>query len=176
MSKILRAIAALALVTVGLVSFAGAASAQEYSGVAIEAPPTAEVLGLVTVTFVGFPGDTSIAFTLTRTATGSTTVDLGSTTVDLGSTTSAADGSGTLTFRMPAECGSYTLEATGGGVSRSTTITAPCATTGPATPVRAGALPYTGTESAPLVQMGIALLAVGALVTFVVRKRNASDA
>ncbi len=169
MSKILRAIAALALVTVGLVSFAGAASAQEYSGVAIEAPPTAEVLGLVTVTFVGFPGDTSIAFTLTRTATGSTTVDLGS-------TTSAADGSGTLTFRMPAECGSYTLEATGGGVSRSTTITAPCATTGPATPVRAGALPYTGTESAPLVQMGIALLAVGALVTFVVRKRNASDA
>ena len=36
-----------------------------------------------------------------------------------------------------------------------------------------GDLPYTGSNSSiPLAQMGVALLAVGALVTFAVRRRN----
>ena len=154
MTKLTRSIAALALVLAGLFAFAGTASAQEYSGATLETPPTAEVLGEVTTRCVGFPPDTDVTFTLNGTTLG----------------TVMTDGAGdcSFTFEMPAECGTYTLVATGGGVSRSSTITVPCPA--PA-PVAAGALPYTGGDSAPIAQLGIALLAVGALVTFVVRKR-----
>ena len=38
-----------------------------------------------------------------------------------------------------------------------------------------GALPYTGGDSLPFVQLGVALVAVGAIVTFAVRKRNAAE-
>jgi LPXTG-motif cell wall-anchored protein len=39
-----------------------------------------------------------------------------------------------------------------------------------------GALPYTGSDSLPLAQIGVALLAVGAVATIAVRKRNATNA
>ncbi|MCD9622727.1 LPXTG cell wall anchor domain-containing protein [Rhabdothermincola salaria] len=154
MTKLTRSIAALAIVLAGIFAFAGTASAQEYSGATIETPPTAQVLGEVTTRCVGFPPDTAVDFTLNGAALGSVTTD--------------GAGNCTFTFTMPAECGTYTLVATGGGVSRSSVINVPCPA--PA-PVAAGALPYTGGDSAPIAQLGIALLAVGALVTFAVRKR-----
>jgi LPXTG-motif cell wall-anchored protein len=39
-----------------------------------------------------------------------------------------------------------------------------------------GALPYTGSDSLPLAQLGVALLAVGAVATIAVRKRNSVNA
>ena len=38
-----------------------------------------------------------------------------------------------------------------------------------------GALPYTGSDSLPFIQIGVALIAAGAIVTFAVRKRNAAE-
>lgn len=38
-----------------------------------------------------------------------------------------------------------------------------------------GALPYTGSDSLPLAQIGVALLAVGTLTTVAVRRRSASN-
>jgi hypothetical protein len=175
MSKIIRSIAVLALVMGTLVGFAGAASAQTfppgpppgvppvnppfdapgYQLASIIVPPRAAVAGEVTVRCVGFPPDTPVTFTLDG--------------VVLGSTVTDANGDCTFTFRMPDRCGTFTLVASGGGVTRTSTIEVPC----PAPPVRAaGALPFTGGDSAPIAQMGIALLAAGALVTLVVRKRR----
>ena len=177
MTKTIRAIAALALILAGLFAFAGTAGAQQfppgpppgvppvnppidapgYQLAQIIVPPRAEALGEVTVRCVGFPPDTEVTFTLDGEFLGTTTTD--------------ANGDCTFTFTMPDRCGTFTLVASGGGVTRTSTIEVPC----PAAPVRAaGALPFTGGDSAPIAQLGIALLAVGALVTFVVRKRATS--
>lgn len=40
----------------------------------------------------------------------------------------------------------------------------------------AGTLPYTGNDSLPLAQIGVGLLAVGAITTIAVRRRQATDA
>ncbi len=104
---------------------------------------------------IGFPPDVEVSFTLDG--------------VFLGTTMTDANGDCSFTFTMPDQCGTYTLVASGGGITRSSDIEVPC----PATPVTpAGALPFTGGDSAPIAQLGIALLAVGALVTLVVRKRR----
>ena len=39
-----------------------------------------------------------------------------------------------------------------------------------------GALPYTGSNSLPLAQIGVGLLAAGAIATIAVRRRNATQA
>ena len=118
-------------------------------------PPQAEVLSEVVARCTGFPGDSDVTFTLDGTV--------------LGTTTTAADGSCAFTFTMPAQCGSYTLVATDGTVTTSSTIDAPC----PAGEVQpAGALPYTGSNSAPIAQIGLGLLFVGAMITIVVRTRR----
>ena len=65
----------------------------------------------------------------------------------------------------------------GGTLTRVTEFTCTAADAATATPVTpAGALPFTGSDSAPIAQLGIALLAVGALVVLVVRKRGTRNA
>ena len=187
MTKILRAIAAVALVVAGLAVVAGPASAQQgpptfppgfppgpppgvppqnppgdapgYQLASLITPPQAAVRGAVTSRCVGFPPDTPVTFSLDGEVLGTVTAD--------------ANGDCAFTFTMPDACGVYTLTASGGGVVRTSTITVPCA----AAPVSAaGALPYTGSDSLPIAQLGIGLLAVGAFVTILVRRRHAAPA
>ena len=69
------------------------------------------------------------------------------------------DGVNTLVFN-------FVVDAAAGGAGSA----------GGATPVQAGALPYTGGNSTPFAQIGLALLAVGALITIMVRTRRTGNA
>lgn len=70
--------------------------------------------------------------------------------------------------------------AASGGIAAVTTIPADppadAKVQGATAVAPAGALPYTGGDSLPMVQIGVALLVAGGLVTFAVRKRSAAVA
>lgn len=166
MSKFLKAILAgsLAIVaTLGL--FAGTASAQtaddvDYTGAEITVP--GGVLGeTITADCVGFPANTEVTFALNGRVLGTTTTD--------------ANGGCAFTFPSPTDCGTFTLTATAGDLVRTTTFEITGCESGGAAPVRtSGTLPYTGSDSSlPLAQIGVAVLAAGALLTFGVRRVRA---
>ena len=71
-------------------------------------------------------------------------------------------------------CGPHEFSATDGTTTVDGTFDVACEPGAPVQP--AGTLPYTGNDSTlPVAQLGIALLAVGALITVVVRKRRAAE-
>lgn len=147
--RLLVAMAALALITLG---FAGTAGAQSYAGGTITTGTNVAAGSTDTVTGSGFtPGAT-------------VTVTLGAEV--LGTVVVASDGTFALTYTVPSTCGSYTITATDGTVTQTTTLTVACAAS-------AGALPYTGNDSSlPLAQIGAGLLAAGAVIALTVRKRQ----
>lgn len=160
MTKTVRALAAMGVALLALLTFAGTASAQTpgpYSGSTITTPPTGQVLGETVARCTGFPPNTQVTFTLDGKSLGTTITD--------------ANGDCNFPYQLPAECGTYTLTATAGAVVRTTTVTVNGC---PAAPVQAsGALPYTGSSTTvPFAQIGAALLVFGALITLLVRKRQ----
>lgn len=156
MTKSLRLLIALAVAVLGVVAFTVPASAQTTSTggtPVIIVPPSGPPGGVTTLTGDGFPPGNEVTVTLDG--------------VVLGTVLVRPDGTFSFDFQLPTECGTYTLTATDGTIVRTSEI----AVTGCAvTP--SGALPFTGGDSAPILQVGVALLAAGALITLVVRKRS----
>jgi LPXTG-motif cell wall-anchored protein len=92
------------------------------------------------------------------------TVTLGDTVI--GTVVVGPDGTFTLGYTTPMTCGTYTITATNGFETQTTTLVVTCTAT-------AGALPYTGNStSLPLAQLGAGLVAAGALAVLLVRKRG----
>ncbi len=85
-----------------------------------------------------------------------------------------------LVFGFVGAAGAQTTDTTpgvgGDGYVAGVTTIAPQPQVQAATAVQSsGALPYTGSDSLPFIQIGVALIAAGAIVTFAVRKRNAAE-
>ena len=127
MSRTLRLAAALAVACLAFLGMAGVANALTYTGGAITTgqnvpPGSADVLS-----GTGFTPDTTVTVTLGAEVLGSVLV--------------APDGTFSLSYTTPTACGSYTITATNGIETQTTTLTVACATT------PAGSLPYTGNDS-----------------------------
>lgn len=127
----------------------------------------------ITCTATGFPANVDVAFNINP---------------PLGTSPSNASGTATITTAMPAQslfdgpgCGAQTVTATGGGASATDNVTITCAGVTP-TPIpgsgttgvtpTSGALPRTGSESARLVGVALALIAVGGLVVLTTTRRR----
>ena len=85
-----------------------------------------------------------------------------------------------LLFAFVGSAGAQTTDTTpgvgGDGYVAGVTTIAPQPQVEGATAVQSsGALPYTGSDSLPFIQIGVALIVAGAIVTFAVRKRNAAE-
>ena len=170
MTKIVRAGAVLAGLLVALFALTAPAGAQPYTGTSVSVSQNNVVCG-TNLTGTGSGWTPGIPVSLT----------VQSTPVSLPPVTPDGAGNFTVEFASPIEPGPHTLTATqvvdGATITRVTEFTCSEASSGTATPVTpAGALPFTGGDSAPIAQLGIALLAVGALVVLIVRKRNAGNA
>jgi hypothetical protein len=136
------------------------AEAVSYTPPAIETQPVAPPSGTMTLTGSGF-----IPFANVEIFLGGT---------PLGTTTSTADGTFSFTFKAPANLGTYELTATDGSNDLTTTFRVTTGGEGGGS----GGLPFTGTSSSTwLAQLGVGLLAVGALIVAVVRTsaRKRSD-
>jgi LPXTG-motif cell wall-anchored protein len=150
--RIALALTVAALVSLGLAGAAGAQSA-DYPTEACTATTNVAPGAPVTVDCSGFPPGSTVILSLDGEVLGEVLV--------------APDGSLTTEFPAPAECGTYTLTATDGVTTQTTTIVVACAA------ATTGALPYTGNDSTlPLAQIGAGLLAAGAIVALTVRKRQ----
>lgn len=153
MSRTLRLAAALAVACLAFLGMAGVANAQAYTGGTLTTGQNVQPGSSDVLSGKGFTPDTTV------------TVTLGSEV--LGEVLVAADGTFSLGYTVPTACGNYTITATNGIETQTTTLTVACAAS------TSGALPYTGNDSSlPLAQIGAGLLAVGAVAVFGVRKRN----
>jgi LPXTG-motif cell wall-anchored protein len=153
MTRTLRLAAALAVACIAFFGVAGVAGAATYAAGAISTGQNVQPGSSDVLSGTGFTPDTTV------------TVTLG--TEVLGEVLVAADGTFSLSYTVPTACGSYTLTATNGIETQTTTLTVACAAS------TTGSLPYTGNDSSlPLAQIGAGLLAVGAVAVFGVRKRN----
>jgi len=156
MTKIFRLVGAAAFALLAVFALAGPASAQDYTGGVCTVVVTGNTIN---IDCEGFPPGTEVVITLNGEVLGTGVV--------------RADGTIDANVALPTECGTYDLTISAGGVSRTSQLNVPCA---PSAVTPAGTLPYTGSDSAPIAQIGVALLAAGALVTFVVRQRGKAQA
>lgn len=165
MKQILRGVAVLAVGALVMLGFASTASAQT--------PPPAEYPPVTCTVQVTISGNT---VTVIVTCTGFQPGVTITVTIDgavAGETVVGPNGEAVLDADIANTCGAHTFSATDGTTTVDGTFDVPC---GPATPVQpAGTLPFTGSDSLPVAQLGVALLAVGALITVVVRKRRAAQ-
>lgn len=162
MSRALRTVIALALAVLATVSFTAVAGAQPYTGATFTGSTTVAQPGQdITFSGTGFKPNSPI------------TVTVDSVVYNL-----TSDALGAFSIRVPAPRvpGAYEATATDGTTSLVFLFQVAGATGTGAVPVQAGSLPYTGGNSAPFVQIGFALLAVGALITILVRTRRTTSA
>lgn len=157
MTKSLRLLLALVVAVLSVVAFTVSAGAQTTSTggtPVIIVPPSGPPGGETTITGDGFPPGSEVTVSLDG--------------VVLGTVLVRPDGTFAFDLQLPTECGTYTVTATDGSIVRTSEISVTgCAVT------PSGTLPFTGGDSAPILQIGVALLAAGALITLVVRKRSA---
>jgi hypothetical protein len=166
MSKLMRAAGAVVVALLAVFAFAGPASAQavaedEYPDAVctIEITITPDGIRIV-IECVGFPPGVTVTITIDGEVLGEFVV--------------APDGTVSAEGLIPNDCEEHTVTVSGGGVTRTSTFQG---TNCPAAPVQAGTLPFTGSDSSlPMAQIGVALLAAGALVTFGVRRARAAKA
>ena len=161
---------------------ASAVSAANYGGATLTAPSTATTGGTVILSGTGFLPNAPITITIDRdgvVVNGIYTDVSGrlSASVDVSGRLSASvtapsnagiytDGSGrfSVSVTVPSDPGNYTISATDGVNTVSTTVVVSASGGG-------SALPVTGNSSSlPIAQLGAALLAVGALIVFGVRR------
>lgn len=160
-----RTLAAMALVSMGLLAvLAGPASA-------LYQPQASQTLSANVVT----PGQT-----ITVSGTGcaaNSTVKTSFDGVMLNSTTAGSDGSFSESVTIPANAsvGTHTITSTCGSLVLSSTLTVRAASTSTGGTSTGGTLPRTGTNSRPLVNMGLGLLAVGGLFLVVARKKRSTS-
>ena len=131
---------------------ASAATAADYGGGTLTGPGTATPGGTMALAGTGFLPNTPITITV---APGGVTV-----------TGNSTNGSGAFSASVPAPstAGTYTVTATDGVNTSSTSVVVSASGGG-------SALPVTGNSSSlPIAQLGAALLAVGALIVFGVRR------
>ena len=143
-----------------LLSTATGAGAVSYTPPAIETQPVTAPSGTLTLNGSGF-----IPFANVEVFLGGT---------PLGTTTTTANGTFAFTFTAPANLGTYELTATDGTNDLTTTFRVTAGGEGGGS----GDLPYTGSSSSMwLTQLGVGLLAVGAVIVAVVRTtgRKRSD-
>ena len=142
-----------------LLSTATGAAAVSYTPPAIETRPVTAPSGTMTLNGSGFIPLANVE------------VFLGGT--PLGTTTSTGTGTFSFTFTAPANLGTYELTATDGTNNLTTTFRVTAGGEG-----GGGGLPYTGSSSSMwLAQLGVGLLAVGAVIVAIVRTtgRKRSD-
>jgi hypothetical protein len=163
MRRLLAVSAVTALAGVGLLAATSApAGAQVYppNGCTLGASVSVTTAGSsITVTGSGFDaGPVTIFFDETQVAT----------------TTAGAEGTISATFTIPANAsqGTHVIRAVPAGAKcdPTTTITVEAAA-GARGPARGGALPFTGSDSLPLVWIALALLTVGTALVLAVRRR-----
>lgn len=139
---------------IGATSNAGAVS---YTPPAIDTNPVAPPSGPMTLTGTGFIPNSTIEIFING--------------VPLGTTTASPDGTFSFNFQAPANLGTYQLSATDGTNDLTTDFRVVANGGG-------GGLPITGSSSSSwLTQIGVGLLALGAIVVALVRSksRKASD-
>jgi hypothetical protein len=155
------------LAAIGLVSMTGlaAAVAVDYpatTGPLSVSPTSVEAGGTVTVKGGGFAPGATIQIVIASTPTLLTTV--------------GADGSGsfstTVTIPESIEAGAHTLSATGASPSGGTVTLSTAITVNKGSEA---ALAFTGSNTAALAGVAIAVIAVGALFVGVTRRRSASE-
>ena len=165
MKQILRGVAVVAVTSLLLLGFASTANAQTTTVPANYPPVSCTVRVIITngsvtiiITCTGFTPGVTITITIDGAVAGETIV--------------APDGTAVLSADGLA-CGTHDFTASDGTTTTSGTFEVPC----PATPVAAaGTLPFTGSNTTiPFAQIGLALLAVGALTTVIVRKRRTAQ-
>ena len=159
MKRVMMAVAGAAAALLMTLGFSTAAGAQEYTGATLVVPITVSPGENMTVSGTGFLPNAPV------------TVTVASTPTVVGTPMTDGDGNWTLTFAAPTEPGVHTITASDGTNVITGTFTVVAAGTA-VTP--AGTLPYTGSDSSlPLAQLGLGLVAVGAIAVLMVRKRNA---
>lgn len=155
MTRTLKFAVALAVGCLAFLGLAGVANAQTYTGATVTTGQNVAAGSTDQVTGSGFTPGTTVTVTLGAEVLGAVLV--------------APDGGFSLSYTVPTTCGNYSLTATNGVQTQTTTLVVACA----AAATTAGSLPYTGTNSSmPLVQVGAGLLAAGAVIMLTVRKRN----
>ena len=151
---------------------ASAVSAANYGGATLTAPSTATTGGTVILSGTGFLPNAPITITIDRdgvVVNGIYTDVSGRLSASVTAPSNAGiytDGSGrfSVSVTVPSDPGNYTISATDGVNTVSTTVVVSASGGG-------SALPVTGNSSSlPIAQLGAALLAVGALIVFGVRR------
>jgi LPXTG-motif cell wall-anchored protein len=156
-----------ALLVAPVVGASAVAGAQEY-------PPAACTVGTsqvsvapgqtITVSISGFAASTPVNLSLDGQALGSLTTD------------SSGAGSATVTIPNNVSAGTHTLSASGkstvgGDCDPSTTVTVTGAAAGAGRAAPTGRLAVTGSDSLPLLWIGVAVLTVGAALVIGARRR-----
>jgi LPXTG-motif cell wall-anchored protein len=165
--NLIRSFIALSVAALAFFALTSTAGAQSYTGATLTGSAQSVVSGgNITFTGTGFLPDADIELTVRSTPV-------------VYNLTSDSSGSWSATVPAPTEPGPHTATATDGVntvVFSFTVLGAAAGGGGGATPVPASTLPYTGGESGPFAQIGIGLLAVGALITILVRTRRTNNA
>jgi LPXTG-motif cell wall-anchored protein len=171
---LMRILKMVLLTTACLLVLAAPAGAQTYPGDANLTcnPPTAEVGETITMVATGYQPGSEVTFTINDVFVGTAIAD--------------ADGVATLVTVVPegtpigtVPCGSGGIDIEGNTLVLSSTlqIIAGSAVITPVTPVTPAApLPVTGSDSKPLVQVAVAIVALGGLMLLVSRKKSTETA
>ena len=143
-----------------LVAFVPSASAQEYpppGNVVVDTPPTPG--GTINVSGNCTPGDT---------------VDVAANGVSIGSTTCGADGTFALAVTVPADTpnGALLTVVAGGVQISASSIGSGGGGSGAGGGSGGGGLPNTGSNTIPMVQIALGLVAVGGLFLVISRKKG----
>ena len=175
MNKLLAAAAVMVLAVFGLGATAAAqpVTPTTYQPVTptVTAPATVSPGASFVVVFSGCQLGETVNVTLAGVTVATTCTGAGGT----GRLMQPAGGTASATLTAPTAPGTYTITATGltSGFTASTTITVVAQTTTTAARTGGGGgLPTTGSDSEPIVQIGVGLVAVGAGLAFVAHRRR----
>lgn len=123
--------------------------------------------------------DTVVTVTITAVASTQSLTAAAATTYTLGSTTSNANGDYSLTVTIPASlpAGSYVLAASAGGTvisSANLSVAAPTQATPPSTTTNPvpEKLAFTGSESAPMAAVALAIVGAGGALVLLARRND----
>jgi LPXTG-motif cell wall-anchored protein len=160
----------LGLVTAAIITL-GFTSAANAQSIVINCPYGGCVNNITINNFIVLPGGVIVLNGSGFLPNAVVTVTVASTPTVVGTPTTNAEGAFTLSFDAPTEPGAHTITATDGVNTQVIAFTVEGETA--AAVDSAGSLPYTGSDSSvPVAQIGAGLVAAGAVLVLMVRKRQ----